>query len=515
MNIRNYLNRYFEGAIEEQNPELGKWLKWYRGFDKTFHEYSVYNGVKKVKLKKKTLNIAKKSCEDWANLLLNEKCEITIKDQEKLDEILDYNSFKVEANNLVEQSFALSMGAIVESLENVTFNEETGEIIKTNDSRVKLDYVDATKIYPITFKNRKLIECAFVSENTREVAVSIHKLNEKKEYDVINLFISVDAKGSATGEEREFVFHTQSKTPLFQIIKPNICNNRDIDSPLGISVYANSIDTLKAIDNAYDSFDNEIQSGRKRIMVDDRYAAFNVNGEMIEAFDPNDALFYRLPPVDGQEGKPFVEDVSGVLRTNEIGSALQEQLNTYAASVGFGKNYYTFGGGGGRPIQTATGIIAQNSDLYRNLRKHELLLEKVIKDMVNAIVHLSNTFTTNKIDASEIKVMFDDSIIEDTESKKNSDRTDVTNGIMSKQEYRSKWYAETEEVAKENLDKFGLNDLDTRINALLPALQSGAITVELYVDNVFKDATNREEIITYIKEQLSKTSEPININEIA
>ena len=96
MNIKNYLNRYFEGVVEEQNPELGKWLKWYRGFDKNFHEYSVYNGVKKVKLKKKTLNIAKKSCEDWANLLFNEKCEITIKDQEKLDEILEYNSFKVD-----------------------------------------------------------------------------------------------------------------------------------------------------------------------------------------------------------------------------------------------------------------------------------------------------------------------------------------------------------------------------------------------------------------------------------
>lgn len=515
MNIKNYISRYFKGNIENQNAELSTWLKWYKGYDKSFHEYYVYNGIKKVKLRKKTLNIAKKSCEDWANLLFNEKCEITIKDQDKLNEVLDYNSFKVYANNLVEQSFALSMGAIVESLENVTYNEDTGEIVKTNDSRVKLDYVDATKIYPITFKNRKLIECAFVSENTNEVAISIHKLNENKEYDIINLFIETDGKGGATGTERVFTFHSESKKPLFQIIKPNICNNRDIDSPLGISVYANAIDTLKAIDNAYDSFDNEIQSGRKRIMVDDRYMSVNSNGEIVEVFDPNDALFYRLPPIEGEEGKPFVEDVSGILRTNEIGSALQEQLNTYAASVGFGKNYYTFGGGGGRPIQTATGIIAQNSDLYRNLKKHELLLEKVIIDMVEAIAYLSNTFTTNKIDASDIKVMFDDSIIEDTESKKNSDRTDVSNGIMSKQEYRSKWYAETEEIAKEKLDSFGLNELDTRINALLPALQSGAITVELYVDSVFKNASNREEIITYIKEQLTKTSEPINFNEIA
>ena len=328
------------------------------------------------------------------------------------------------------------------------------------------------------------------------------------------MFIETNSKGSATGKESVFVFHTESSKPLFQIIKPNICNNRDIDSPLGISVYANAIDSLKAIDNAYDSFDNEIQGGRKRIMVDDAYLNI-VNGEIVDAFDKNDTVFYRIPRQEGQEGKPFVEDISGQLRTMEIASALQEQLNVYAANVGFGKNYYTFGGGGGRPIQTATGIIAQNSDLYRNLRKHELLIEKALKDMVEAIAYLSNKFTTIKIDTSELKIMFDDSIIEDTESKKNSDRTDVTNGIMSKQEYRAKWYAETEEQAKEKLDDFGLNDLDTRINALLPALQSGAITPRLFATSVYKDADNIEEIIAYIEEQLAKTNEPISFNEIA
>ena len=514
MEIQNYINRYFEGHVEVQNPELNTWLRWYRGYDKGFHDYTIYNGTKKVKMQKKTLNIAKKSCEDWANMLLNEKCEITIKDQEKLDEILDYNAFKVEANNLVEQSFALSMGALVESLEGVKFNADTGEIVKTADSKVKIDYVDATKIYPITFKNKRLVECAFVSENTNEVAISIHKLNENTEYDIINLFIQTNSKGSATGKESVFVFHTESSKPLFQIIKPNICNNRDIDSPLGISVYANAIDSLKAIDNAYDSFDNEIQGGRKRIMVDDAYLNI-VNGEIVDAFDKNDTVFYRIPRQEGQEGKPFVEDISGQLRTMEIASALQEQLNVYAANVGFGKNYYTFGGGGGRPIQTATGIIAQNSDLYRNLRKHELLIEKALKDMVEAIAYLSNKFTTIKIDTSELKIMFDDSIIEDTESKKNSDRTDVTNGIMSKQEYRAKWYAETEEQAKEKLDDFGLNDLDTRINALLPALQSGAITPRLFATSVYKDVDNIEGIIAYIEEQLTKTNEPISFNEIA
>ena len=513
MNIENYIKKYFENRpIESQSSKLGTWARWYAGYDKDFHDYSVYNGEKKVKLTKKSLNIAKKSCEDWANLLLNEKFEIVVKDKDKLYDVLNNNNFWVYANNLVEQSFALSMGAFVESLEDVIYNEETGELVKSKDSKVKIDYVDATKIYPITFKNRRLIECAFVSENTNQIDISIHKLNEDNEYDIINLFIEVDSNGNALNET-EMVFHSRSTKPLFQIIKPNICNNKDLGSPLGISVFANAIDTLKAIDNAYDSFDTEIQYGRRRIMVDDRLMNVSLDGVMSPAFDSNDVVFYRLPP--NPDGKNLIEDISGQLRTNDISLALQEQLNTYASLVGFGKNYYTFGAsGGGRPIQTATGIIAQNSDLFRNLKKHELLLEKAIMDMVEAVAFLSNTYTTEKIDTTDLKVVFDDSIIEDTEAQKTSDRTDVANGIMSKVEYRGKWYGEQEEIATEKLDAFGLNDLDTRINALLPALESGVITPEEFAKKVYKDKDDAEitQIATYIQENLSKASQPINLD---
>ena len=42
---------------------------------------------------------------------------------------------------------------------------------------------------------------------------------------------------------------------------------------------------------------------------------------------------------------------------------------------------------------------------------------------------------------------FDDSIIEDKESERNTDRQDVSMGAMSLVEYRAKWYGETEEQA--------------------------------------------------------------------
>ena len=75
----------------------------------------------------------------------------------------------------------------------------------------------------------------------------------------------------------------------------------------------------------------------------------------------------------------------------------------------------------------------------------------LLKDIVEAIIYVCNTFTNvkfNNILRSDIKILFDDSIFEDTESVKTSDRNDVTLGAMSLYEYRMKHYGETEEEAK-------------------------------------------------------------------
>ena len=48
---------------------------------------------------------------------------------------------------------------------------------------------------------------------------------------------------------------------------------------------------------------------------------------------------------------------------------------------------------------------------------------------------------------TEIVVEFDDSIIEDKQAERQSDRQDVSMGAMGLVEYRAKWYGETEEEA--------------------------------------------------------------------
>lgn len=54
---------------------------------------------------------------------------------------------------------------------------------------------------------------------------------------------------------------------LFAYYRTAVANNIDDNSPLGVSIYANALSTLKALDICYDSFIREFRLGKKRIIV--------------------------------------------------------------------------------------------------------------------------------------------------------------------------------------------------------------------------------------------------------
>ena len=92
------------------------WLEWYKGDVQKFHHYKVYNGTNYVSQNRRTLNMAKQICEDWANLLLNEKTDVAMGNeinQENMNRLLVDIKFWSKGNKGVEESFALGQGAFV------------------------------------------------------------------------------------------------------------------------------------------------------------------------------------------------------------------------------------------------------------------------------------------------------------------------------------------------------------------------------------------------------------------
>ncbi len=414
---------------------IEKWLNWYGGKAK-FHDYTVYNGQQFVPCTRKTLGMAKKVSEDKADLLLNEKVEIAVAGgaelQKYLDAVLDDNNFWVRGNQLVELANALGTGAFVE--------------FKENDV-VRIDYIPASCVWPLSWRNGNITECAFASRlssgDDEQTYVNRH-LIENGKYVVYNdLF---DKQGAPLALPAGVLpqWSTGSATPLYQIITPNIANNIDIANPMGISVYANSIDDLQMIDLAYDSFFNEFKLGKKRIFVDDTMLKPTpVSGELVPIFDTNDTVFYGIPRVDGDK-KPITESNMD-LRVDDHIKGIQTALDVLSEKCGFGKGYYKFDGDN---VTTATQVISQNSKLFRRVQKDEIILDKALTDMVRAVLFLGG-----KSPDAEVSINFDDSIIEDTEAKANRAMREQSAGIIDDVEYFMITRNLDEKSAQELVDK--------------------------------------------------------------
>ena len=416
------------------------WKSWYEGKVDSFHEYRQYNGKRVLRRTRKSLCMAKRVCEDWADLLFNEKVEVTAETrsaQAAIERVFNENNFKVSANRLVELAFALGTAAFVEH--------------KTKDG-VLIDYVKADMIYPLSFANGEIKECAFASRmmihGEMHTYLNIHTLEDGK-YVVINKLICERTKKCAALPQGICEkFYTNSNIPLFQILTPNIANNVSIDSPLGVSVFANAIDVLEGIDLVYDSYQNEYRLGKKRIVVPLSLAKIEMEqqGDILPVFDDNDTEFYAFSGADPDSFS--INEINMELRADAHEIGLQRNIDMLSDLCGFGSSKYNYQTG---QIKTATQIVSEQSDLFRNLRKHEILAEKVIKDLVRAILYLSGEDWEQ-----EIVVNFDDSIIEDTETLYQRALAEKQADIIDAAEYLSRVYKLPRKMAEEKVKSMSI-----------------------------------------------------------
>ena len=145
------------------------------------------------------------------------------------------------------------------------------------------------------------------------------------------------------------------------------------------------------------------------------------------------------------------------LRTAEHNAGIQDMLNLLSSKCGFGENHYKYDNGN---VSTATQIISENSEMFRTIKKHEIILESVLIELCRVLLRIGNAYMNAGLNEDvEITVDFDDSIIEDKETDFNRDSRMVQMGIMNHWEFRAKWMNEDEATAKAALPK--MQDMTT------------------------------------------------------
>lgn len=450
---------------DEMQTYIEQWKSWYKGNVKDFHNYFIYNGKRKVDQKRFTMNMAKEISEEWADILWSEKCEISFEDekaQENANELINELDLYVLINNALEKAGALGTEATVVSVYDIVSNEDSMTLDVSN-AKTRIDLVDVDWIFPLSWTNKGINECAFGSveyiKGKKHIILSVHLLNDAGNYVIKNHLFS-ENNGNLTeikGVDNTInEFDTKSNVKWFAIFKPLITNNLFNNSPFGIPYYANAIDNLKAVDISFDALKNEILDGRKRTFV--RADMFSYDGgEQQLVFDPNDTTVYQLP--SGATKDDLIQSDSDNLRTDKEIDTLNTQLNILGKKNGFGENYYHFDG---QSLQTATQVISSNSKMFRRKKKLEVGYESSIYDLFKAVAYASSTFGQYDINTDGLKITFDDSIVEDKEAESIRARAEVSAGLKSKVEYRMQIFGETEEVAKQKIAEIEKNNPDIK-----------------------------------------------------
>lgn len=427
---------------------IKNWKEWYKGNVEGFHNYTIKlaDGTTSEE-EKLTMNMAKKVCEDMSKLLWSEKVQINLDTEEKTKkiwEILDSkeNNFSIMIPQMIEMVCALGTSAFTEYID--------------KNGKIRIEYIkDALNILPYSYDNLYIQGVCIINqfiqkEKNKEIYythLTFHEFKEGKYTKLNELYKSKNP--NELGKEVvwqeyfpnvEEVKEYETDTPHFQILRPNISNNYDIESPMGLSIYANSIDRFKSIDNKYDSFDKEFVTGKKRIMVDisalKGTPQVDNDGNIVTQlyYDKNDTTYVAMR---GMENQP-IKEIDFNLRYQAHVDSINSELNWLSANIGFGESFYSFDGS---RVKTATEVLSEDSDAWRTKNSYEIVLKDTIYDLVKSICFLAG------IQTEKIEIITDYSRFKDENAEQQRMERELDKGIISRVEYRMKIYNEDEKTA--------------------------------------------------------------------
>lgn len=438
--------------------------KWYEGYVEQFHKTVVTNGMSSVAHNMYRLEMAGCVCRDWVSSLLGEDIEITVSDSNKQASVflkgkkgntgvLGSNDFDTQFTTVLEKMFALGTAGVAIGVENLGVSSR-GTIIVGDDTKLSLDYYDATQIYPISWKGNTITECAFVTDYY-ESGELLHTIRIDRIIDNKSVIFLYNANKDYAIKDRNNpdVITFPEVVNTFVIFKLPRVNRVDFNSPLGISIFADAIDTLKAIDTCYDNCVVEVESGRRLVVMDKSLLGTDDMGNPIVPQESHQSYMRYVGDsnmiTDGGNKLP-VADFCPTLRTQQLDDELQNQLNILSVKVGFGTRYYTFSTSGGI---TATEYVGSCQDYQRNARKYSSSISSSLEKLMSGILDIGNLLGMVKTNNPKIDVVVPDGVITDDSAERETDRQDVAMGVMSNVEYRAKWYGETEEEAAESIKK--------------------------------------------------------------
>lgn len=363
------------------SDKIKNWQNIFEGHP-PWQTVKVHGLKKKEERKMNMLNTAKVLCDCFSDLTFSEQAEITIDDkayQQYIDKQLSVNGFWKKIPELLSAAYALG-GCCVK--------------VFAENGKPRIDYIHADKFIPVGWNGAGIFDGIFSAATVKDgkyYTLTERQSAGKAEYRLFKSdtaeSLGIETELSALHEDLPREVDYGGTVPMFSYFKPAVSNNAEYDVPLGMSIYANSLDTLKALDVAFDSFSREFILGKKRIIIPAssvRTVTDTDTGEPVRYFDANDEAFVALNVEDAEKFR--IIDNTIELRVEEHITAINALLNILCFQVGLSAGSLSFDAVQG--VKTATEVVSQDSKTQRTIKSNKNLLTEMIEGLIHSLIAL-------------------------------------------------------------------------------------------------------------------------------
>lgn len=410
---------------QEEYKRIQKNLKYYQSkFDDV--EYINSEGDKKHR-PLNHLPIARTASKKIAALVYNEQAKISSNIesvQEFLDDMLKNDRFNKNFERYLESALALGGLAMRPYVDG---------------DKIRVAFIQAPVFIPLQSNTQDVSSAAILTKTIKSVGrkniyytlVEFHEWagtiegSSKDLYRISNeLYKSEQATilGSRVNLS-ELYPDMQEQTeikglsrPLFTYLKTPGMNNKDINSPLGLSIFDNAKTTIDFINRTYDEFMWEVRMGQRRVLVPEQMTNMVVqdnNGErrFKRRFETDQNVFMQIG--GGSMDNNHIVDLTTPIRADDYIKAITEGLRLFEMQIGVSSGMFTFDGQG---VKTATEVVSENSDTYQMRNSIVSLVEQSIKELCVSMCELGSTVGvySGKIpNLDDISVDLDDGVFTD------------------------------------------------------------------------------------------------------
>ena len=451
-----------------------KWV--YKGFYNAWHLIAAPT-IENPKATRRMayLNLSKAVCSELAGMVWTDQTEVTVStagitltenEEDPLQKFvrksaLEKNNFGVKMGETIEQAAALG-GAALKVWRDVRHDSEGREV--EGSESLKIGYCMADQFIPTAWDNAEISEAVFISRQAKGgyyyTRLEWHKWDGVT-YTITNELYRADQYRTGSREPQDILgmrvplaeiypFLDETATvdgienTLFSYFRTPTANNIDDNSPLGVSIYANAMETLHALDICFDSFVREFRLGKKRIIVPARMIKTvidPVSGEPRRYFDATDETYEALSTDDPDSLK--IQDNSIELRVDEHVSAMNAFLNIFCLQVGLSSGTFSFDAKSG--LKTATEVVSENSKTYKTVKNFQNMIRPAVVRLVENIITVAALYDMKTEDGQSVRelaergytvnVAMDDGITQDRQTNINEGMALVGAGLLSKKTF--------------------------------------------------------------------------------